>query len=99
MFSKIRLLIELIFLIIVIIAAVFFAMSNEASVTIDYLVSVIEAPIGVALIFMFVLGGIIGFVVRLPSTWALRAKLAQTRKKLVQLQAQTGTKSETGLDA
>lgn len=82
MFSKLRLLLDVFFLVATIIVSAVFALSNEQPVFVDFVLFEQQAPLGVMILLVFIAGGLLGFLVRLPSSWALKAKLSQSQKKL-----------------
>lgn len=80
--SKIRFLIEAVIALAVIALAAAFALANETLVVVDMLVDTAQLNVGVALLVALGLGGIIGYLVRLPASMLLKTKLAQAERKL-----------------
>ena len=80
--SKIRFLIEAVIALAVIALAAAFALANETLVVVDMLVDTVQLNVGVALLVALGLGGIIGYLVRLPASMLLKTKLAQAERKL-----------------
>lgn len=84
---KLRLLIEILIVLVVIALACVFAFANETRILVDLLVDSIELNAGVAFLVAFGAGALFGFLVRIPSTLALKAKLMRTERKLKQASA------------
>lgn len=80
--SKIRFLVEAIIALLVIVVAATFALANETLVVVDLLVDTVQLNVGVALLIALGLGGIVGYLVRLPNSLLLKTKLSQTERKL-----------------
>lgn len=80
--SKIRFLVEAIIALLVIVVAATFALANETLVAVDLLVDTVQLNVGVALLIALGLGGIVGYLVRLPNSLLLKTKLSQTERKL-----------------
>ncbi len=80
--SKIRFLFEAVIALVVIALAAAFALANETLVVVDMLVETVQLNVGVALLVALVLGGAIGYLVRLPSSLLLKTKLTQAERKL-----------------
>lgn len=84
---KLRLLIEILIVLVVIAVACVFAFANETRILVDLLVHSIELNAGIAFLVAFGVGALFGFLVRIPSTLALKAKLIRTERKLKQASA------------
>ena len=80
--SKIRFLIEAVIALVVIALAAAFALANETLVTVDLLIDSVQLNVGVALLVALGLGGVVGYLVRLPASLVLKTKLAQAERKL-----------------
>lgn len=80
--SKIRLLVEAVIALVVIAIAGAFALANETLVAVDMLVDSVQLNVGVALLVALGLGGVVGYLIRLPSSLVLKTKLAQAERKL-----------------
>lgn len=80
--SKIRLLVEAVIALVVIVIAGAFALANETLVAVDMLVDSVQLNVGVALLVALGLGGVVGYLIRLPSSLVLKTKLAQAERKL-----------------
>ncbi|KZX76199.1 hypothetical protein A3715_06785 [Oleiphilus sp. HI0009] len=80
--SKLVLLIEVILLAALVALGVAFALSNSERLSVDYLIGNIDVSAGVALLIMFSLGGVFGYLVRLPSNIAIKSRLLKVEREL-----------------
>jgi len=83
--AKLRLTLELIIALGVLLLAGVFASSNNTVLTVDLLIAMWEVSSGVALLTLFVVGSLFGFLVRIPSSLASRARLKRAEHKIKQL--------------
>ena len=79
--SKIRFLLEATIALLVIVLAATFALANETLVVIDLLVDTVQLNVGVALLIALGVGGLLGYLVRLPSSLVMKAQLSQAERK------------------
>jgi uncharacterized membrane protein YciS (DUF1049 family) len=80
--SKIRFLLEATIALFVIVIAATFALANETLVVVDVLITSVQLNVGVALLIALGIGGLLGYLVRLPSSLVMRAQLSQAERKL-----------------
>jgi len=79
--SKIRFLLEATIALFVIVIAATFALANETLVVVDVLITSVQLNVGVALLIALGIGGLLGYLVRLPSSLVMRAQLSQAERK------------------
>ena len=85
--SKIRILLEILLVLCVIAFASAFVYANEQTLIVDFLAGAAQMSSGTALLSMFIVGGLLGFIVRLPSILSLKAKLLKAQRTIAQQDA------------
>jgi len=83
-FKRLVLLCEVIIGVVFFAVSISFVLSNDAVVTIDFLLSSIELNLGVVLLSFLIVGFVLGYFIRLPALLVLKSRyklLAQRASK------------------
>lgn len=81
--SKIKLILKLLIVVLILLAGIAFLYRNPALITVDFFAyKFSEVPAGIAILLSFVLGGLIGVLVRLPGGIWKSSQLKRKQRKL-----------------